>query len=65
MSSVPGINAKHRIITDSCRARGKGVAIEEALDSLRKEFQKLETTWPEGHGHQIHVVISIEINEKE
>lgn len=60
MSQVPGINAKHRIINDNCRARGEGVAIEEALDSLRKEYEKLDEIWPEGEGHKFHLVLSVE-----
>lgn len=60
MSKIPGITAKHRIITDGCRSRGKGIAIEEALESLKEEFEALDEIWPEGEDHKFHVVLTVD-----
>lgn len=60
MTKVPGLKAKHRIITDGCRSRGKGVAIDEALESLKEEFEILDEIWPEGDDHRFHVVLTVD-----
>lgn len=60
MAKIPGIKAKHRIVTDNCRGRGKGVAIEEALESLREEYEKLDDIWPEGEDHKFHLVLTVD-----
>ncbi len=38
-TDIPGIKAKHAIITDECREnKGDMLAIEEALDRIREEY---------------------------
>lgn len=60
MSKIPGITAMHRIVTDNCRTRGKDIALEEALNSLREEFKELEKEWPADENHRFHFVLTVD-----
>lgn len=67
MSNVPGIKAKHAIITPSCRAVPRPeldpdprmAAFEEAVGRLREEYRAI----CEGNGegdYRLHVVLTME-----
>lgn len=60
MSAVPGINAKHRIITPQCRQNhGDFVALEIAIQDLKDEYKRiLEKRGDDGAKY--HLVISVE-----
>lgn len=61
--SKPGLKAHHRIITDNCRARGKEVAIDEALETIKSEYARLSEIWDAESGHKFHVMLTIERND--
>ena len=58
---VPGISAKHAIITDTCRAnRSDWGAMAEAMEHIGKEYQELCKVWPIGTDVKFHVILTIE-----
>ena len=62
MSHVPGANAKHAIITPTCRAnKGAMGAFEEAVQRLREEY---EACLPHGEKANFHVVLAVEHPER-
>ncbi len=63
MSAVPGMNAKHAIITPACRANKTNMgAFDEAVERLRKEYVNCLLGRGED-GAQYHVVLSVEPKE--
>lgn len=67
MSKIPGITAKHAIITPNCRtvarphldADPRMAAFEEAIGRLREEYRAI----CDGHGdgdYRMHVVLTLE-----
>lgn len=60
MSKVPGVNAKHAIITPACRAgHGALEAFDHAMMRLRREYEALLRARGED-GANYHVVVSVE-----
>ena len=60
-TKIPGIQAKHAIISDNCRQlRGDEGAIDEALDRLKQEYVKLMEHWPLGKEVKFHVVLTVD-----
>lgn len=58
MSNIPGINAKHAIITPTCRAnKGADGAFDEAVGRLREEYAACLDANPDSN---FHVVLSVE-----
>lgn len=62
---LPGITARHAIISPSCREmRGDEGALEEALDRLRDSGRHMMESWPlekmRSHGCKFHLVLSVE-----
>lgn len=58
---VPGVSAKHAIITDICREnRSDAGAFEEAIARLRSEYEALCQGWPVNNGAKFHVVLTLE-----
>lgn len=51
--------AKHRIITDQCRARGTDVIVAEVLADVEKAIRQALGGWPMGEGTQIHTKVEI------
>ncbi len=62
MSAVPGINARHAIITAECRrARNNIGAFEEAVDRLRQEYLHcLAGILIDDTDTKFHLVLSVE-----
>ena len=61
MSRIPGIPAKHAIISDDCRrGRGDDGAIDEAIRRMREAYDQLMKCWPVGRGTKFHVVLTVE-----
>lgn len=61
MSQVPGITAKHAIITPECRAGRTDLgAFDEALDRLRTEYLKVLDLRGEEGPANYHLVLSVE-----
>jgi hypothetical protein len=59
--NIPGVAAKHAIITDECRQnRGDAGAVEEALRRLREEYDNVARGWPVGSGGRFHLVLVVE-----
>ena len=60
-STIPGIKAKHAIISDECRInKSDGGAFEEAVAHLREEYKNLLHHWPTGKRAKFHVVLTVE-----
>jgi hypothetical protein len=58
-ASVPGITAKHAIVTPECREnRGKDGAFEEAARRLREEYDIILAS-PENSDVEFHVVLTV------
>jgi hypothetical protein len=61
MTQVPGLKAKHAIITDQCRLnRTDEGAVDEALRRVRQEALECMAGWPTGAGAQFHIALTIE-----
>lgn len=61
MTKIPGINAKHAIITDECRAnRGDLGAFGEASHRLMVEFIELMNQRSDEKGVNYHLVLVVE-----
>lgn len=61
MAQIPGVPAKHAIITDTCRTgRGEDGAIDEALKRLRDEYLNCARGWPVGKGVKFHIALIVE-----
>jgi len=61
-TAIPGLCARHCIITDNCRRvqGGDERAIDEALRRVREMMVQVVTCWPKGEGHQFHLVFTVE-----
>lgn len=58
---VPGIAAKHVIITDKCRTnRGTEGAFDEAVSRLRKEYLETQPYQPIGKDTKFHLILTVE-----
>lgn len=61
---VPGLKAKHAIVTDACRElRGDEGTVDESLARLRAEALLALAGWPPGEGTRFHFVLSVERRE--
>jgi hypothetical protein len=61
-TTLPGIKAKHAVITPTCRLRGDEVVIDEALARLRSEFLAIVPHWP-AETSEFHVVLTVSPKE--
>ncbi len=62
-TTLPGIKAKHFIISDNCcKINGEDGAIDYSLQQIREEFIRLRKAW-KGKEAKIHVAITIERKE--
>jgi hypothetical protein len=60
MTTIPGIKARHAIITPACRARRTdGGAFDEACRRLRQEYESIERT----DDCTIHLVLTVELGQ--
>ncbi len=58
MADIPGIKARHAIVTPGCRV-GKGLgALDEALERLRKEYLGLVNI-PANSEADFHFVLTV------
>ena len=58
-ASVPGITAKHAIVTSTCRTdHGKDAAFEEAARLLKEEYDTILAS-PENANVEFHVVLTV------
>lgn len=57
-SKVPGVRAKHLVITPNCQRR-EGAEIEDVLTHVASELNALKKQW-EGRRANFHVVITVE-----
>lgn len=63
--SIPGIKAKHAIISDTCREKGDDGAFDEAVGVLYQEYVKLTTgPWPKGKNAKFHLVLTVDYPKK-
>lgn len=64
MSNVPGINAKHKIVTPECRQNhGDYVALEIAVQALKDEYDRILGKRGDD-GANYHFVLSVESEVK-
>jgi hypothetical protein len=63
---IPGIAAKHCIVTDNCRkVQGGSIeAIDEALRRIRDEAIRTLPHWPIGNDHRFHFVFSVDNSKR-
>lgn len=60
MSNVPGINARHAVITPTCRANRTDMgAFEEAVARLRSDYERIVAKRGED-GALYHIVLAVE-----
>lgn len=60
-TTLPGVKAKHAIITDTCRTnRGDQGAFVEAVDRLRVEYNACALGQPVGRGVAFHLVLVVD-----
>ncbi len=60
-AKIPGIKAKHAIISDACREVGDAEAFGDAMCILLKEYDRLvKGPWPRGKGAKFHLVLTVE-----
>jgi hypothetical protein len=60
-TTIPGIKARHAIVTDTCRAnRGNDGVIDEVFDRLRDSYLAASKGWPVGNGAKFHFVLTVE-----
>ena len=58
---IPGIVAKHAIVTDTCRAnKGDSAVIDESLERLRAEAVEVMPNWAQGSGVKFHFALTVE-----
>ena len=63
-TKLPGIKAKHFIVSDECcEARQENGALEFVLSGIADEFHKLRETW-KGKGAKIHIAMTIEYDRE-
>lgn len=61
MTMIPGINARHTIITDECRSsRGDMGAFDEAVRRLRMEYVIITKMRHEEKDLNLHLVLTVE-----
>lgn len=65
-SAVPGLMARHCIITDNCRRvqGGDQGAIDEALKRIREMMEQSIPNWPLDHDHRFHLCFTVERGAK-
>lgn len=62
-SEIPGIAARHCVITPTCRAnRADSGAFEEAVSRLRADYERILAKRGED-GAQYHLVLTVESSE--
>ncbi len=60
-TKIPGIKAKHAIISDACRKKGDVMAFDEVSDRLFAEYIKLARgAWKPGQDAKFHFVLTVE-----
>ncbi len=64
MASINGIKAKHVVITPNCRTRGDDVAIEDALNRIRKAFKEV-AGFEANKDAKFHIILTVERQVKE
>ena len=58
-TKIPGICARHAVITPQCRKRGDAVVIREACERIREMYEGLAKHWgPDAI--RCHVVLTVE-----
>lgn len=63
---IPGLVAKHAIITETCIAnRGEEGAVDEALQRCRQELLNCVAGWRGTKGVKFHVAVTVERPPKE
>lgn len=58
-TTIPGLKAKHAIITPACRKRGDDVAIAEATARMLVAFWDIAGV-PANEGANFHLVLTVE-----
>ena len=61
-TTIPGIRAKHLIVTPNCQTRG-GAEIDDVLRQVENELNQLKLAW-EGREANFHVTITVENLER-
>lgn len=60
---LPGLKAKHAIISTACReGRGDSGAAEVAIGCIHRELTTLLENWPKEKGASFHVVVTVDRN---
>jgi hypothetical protein len=63
--NIPGIPAKHAVITDQCRRNhGAFGAVDEAVARIKQEFLACIRHHPLGRDTKFHLVLTVEAAEK-
>ena len=58
---LPGVKAKHAIISPACReGRGDAGAAEAAIGELHRELTELLGNWPADRGATFHLVLTVD-----
>ena len=57
---IPGIPAKHKIVTQNCRKRPLEEIRSETVDELWQEFERLNETWPKDADVKFRFVLLVE-----
>lgn len=66
MPRIPGIKAKHCLITDNCRKmRGDGGAFNHAVNILRVKYDALLEVRGGEAGVEYNLILSVEKRDKE
>ena len=60
MTTLPGLKAKHKFVTDQCRERDLADIKRETVDELWSEFEILLGNWKKGEGTKFHFVLTVE-----
>ncbi len=64
--NIPGVKARHAIISDACREKGDAQAFEEAVEVLRIEYRHMvQKFWPKGDGAKFHLALSVESGQRD
>lgn len=63
-TTLPGMKAAHRIVTENCVAgKGRDKACEEALETLRRQYAESAEGW--GDRARFHFVLVVEPPEEQ
>ena len=60
ISTIPGLCAKHKVVTPECQQTHGGKAVAIALNELRKEFEACNTSSNLAAGARFHFVLTVE-----